>query len=214
MATNRYGDFNTQPIYNVTGRLNRGPEAAPQQFRAPNSGANRQWGSNQGMPNTGVNAVMNSLTSYWSPINLYDMARYSDTNMYKDPYNRGTGGRRRSGGGSPATAPEQPVSTTGQQGSGLTVNVGAPITFAPQNEGANVKTFGGKGASGNTNVSADVASANQVYAPQQAAGMNPVGRGTSGRPIQPFGGASINIGNVTGGKINQPKPTPRRKAGK
>lgn len=214
MATNRYGDFNTQPLYNVTGRLNRGQGVSPAPFQSPNSGANRQWASNQGMPSTGVNPIMSSLTTYWSPLNLYDMARFSDTNMYRDPRNRrGQRAQRGEGGTSSRSgAPQGDQSFSAEPGTNI--QIGGPITFAEQNKQANMKTFGGKGAGGNTNISADVASANQVYAPQESMGGGSVGRGSFNRGPQPPGAPTINIGNVTGGKINQPKPTPRRKAGK
>ena len=70
--------------------------------------------------------------------------------------------------------------TTGHGGAGGSAPVRSqsmptgPVNFAPQNEGANVKKFSG---SGNINVSADVASANQVY------------------------GNNANIGAVKGGTI-------------
>lgn len=150
MATNRYGDFNTQPLYNATGRLNRGPEVGSTQFQAPNSGANRQWGSNQGMPSSGLNPIVNSLTTYWSPFNLYDMARFSDRGMYDRKSRRGGlgerggvgpagGGRGGGGGGSTRVVPEggEPYTISGN----TNIQIGGDITFAEQNRQANTKTL-------------------------------------------------------------------------
>jgi hypothetical protein len=268
MATNRFGDFNAQPIYNVTGRLNRGPEANVKPFQAPNSGAARQWGSNQGMPNSGVNPLLQSLTSYWSPINMYDMARMSDQYMYEgNPFKRGGGGRGRKGGGdgqgdqdggfSMEDTPDGPVLRSTDNS--LNVQIGGPITFAEQNRGAMAKTVtvgqgaapsakkpraprtdaqkaqrnekdrarrvtakqGGQastpgtpaGQAATTMTTADTASANQVANPQYNANVGPAGRA----PRSPFqgpqapGGASVVIGNVTGGKLNQPPTQPRKR---
>lgn len=149
MATNRYGDFNTQPLYNATGRLNRGPEVGSTQFQAPNSGANRQWGSNQGMPTSGINPIMNSLTSYWSPVNMYDMARFSDRGMYDRKTRRGGQGPRGGvggssvggggGGGSTTVVPEggQPYTVSGN----TNIQIGGDITFAEQNRQASTKNI-------------------------------------------------------------------------
>lgn len=125
MATNRYGAVNTVPLYNVTGRLNRPEPVAAPQFQAPNSGASRNWGSNQGMPQNNPNTLLASMQQYGNPVNLWSMAGRT-----ANPGGGGGDGGGFDGGES--------------GGSGRSGNV-YNITFAAQNEGANAKTFTNSG---------------------------------------------------------------------
>lgn len=123
MATNRYGAVNTVPLYNVTGRLNRGEAVPSQPFQAPNSGASRNWGSNQGMPQNNPNFFADSATGFFSPLNLY---------------RRAARGRKRRGGGDEG-------GEDGQGAPASVINVYNTANFAEQNRGANAKTFTNSG---------------------------------------------------------------------
>ena len=55
MPENRYGALNPQPLYNATGRINRGQSAGVPQFSAPAAGVSKDFGTSN-MPNNAAGA--------------------------------------------------------------------------------------------------------------------------------------------------------------
>jgi hypothetical protein len=47
MPTNRFGELNTQPLYNATGRLERGESVPRQQWTSPNAGVRKDFSGGQ-----------------------------------------------------------------------------------------------------------------------------------------------------------------------
>jgi hypothetical protein len=91
MPTNRFGAQNPQPLYNATGRINRGQAAPVPQFSAPAAGVSKDFGASN-MPNNAAGAqggfganLMNSMYSGGNPLNVYDRGGFGG----------GGGGRRR-----------------------------------------------------------------------------------------------------------------------
>jgi hypothetical protein len=91
MPTNRFGAQNPQPLYNATGRINRGQAAPVPQFSAPAAGVSKDFGASN-MPNNAAGAqggfganLMQSLYSGGNPLNVYDRGGFGG----------GGGGRRR-----------------------------------------------------------------------------------------------------------------------
>ena len=97
MPENRFGGVSQQPLYNATGRINRGEAPQAPQFQAPSAGVSKNFGAAD-MPNNAAGTqggfganLMQSAYYGSSPINLYGG-------------NSGGGGRRgrrgrQSGGG-------------------------------------------------------------------------------------------------------------------
>lgn len=151
---------------------------------------------------------------------MYDMARMSDQYMYPRPDGsrgpRGSRGASR-GGRRGAQGTGEPNSVyLDSSSSDSSIKIGGDINFAAQNEGAMAKNLGGSTRGKNpaqpsTIGTADTAAANQVANPQYNTSNQPAGGqgGARYQGPQAPGGASITIGNVTGGKINQPPPKPR-----
>jgi hypothetical protein len=89
MPENRFGGVNPQPLYNVTGRMNRGEAPQAPQFQAPSAGVSKNFGAGD-MPNNAAGTqggfganLMQSVIYGQGPISLYG--------------NRGMGGGRRGG---------------------------------------------------------------------------------------------------------------------
>jgi hypothetical protein len=87
MPENRFGGVSQQPLYNATGRINRGEAPQAPQFQSMNAGAQKNFGAGD-MPNNAAGTqggfganLMQSAYYGSSPINLYGG-------------NRGGGGRR------------------------------------------------------------------------------------------------------------------------
>lgn len=87
MPTNRFGELNTQPLYNATGRLERGEAVPRQEWTSPNAGVSKNFGATTPYPSQQVNPFVQDLANPWS---------YMNTRTFRDRPSRGG----RGGGGS------------------------------------------------------------------------------------------------------------------
>lgn len=90
MPTNRFGELNTQPLYNATGRLERGEAVPRQEWTSPNAGVSKNFGATTPYPAQQVNPFVQDLANPWSYMNLRTLGDRPDRG------GRGGGG---SGGG-------------------------------------------------------------------------------------------------------------------
>lgn len=92
MPTNRFGELNTQPLYNATGRLERGESVPRQEWTSPNAGVSKNFGATTPYPSQAINPAVQELANPWS---------YTNLRLMPDPDrpSRGGGGGSRGMGG-------------------------------------------------------------------------------------------------------------------
>ncbi len=93
MPTNRFGELNTQPLYNATGRLERGEAVPRQEWTSPNAGVSKNFGATTPYPSQQVNPFVQELANPWSYLNM----RTLDNRQPRG--GRGGGGGEGAGGG-------------------------------------------------------------------------------------------------------------------
>lgn len=115
MPTNRFGELNTQPLYNATGRLERGESVPRQEWTSPNAGVSKNFGGNP-YPNQ-------------NPSPLSGIANLANPWNWNSPFRGQRRGRGGSGGGD---------SSGGEAGSGTNIIVNFPqqqnAQFATQSQ--------------------------------------------------------------------------------
>lgn len=83
MPTNRFGELNTQPLYNATGRLERGESVPRQEWTSPNAGVSKNFGATTPYPSQAINPAVQELANPWS---------YTNLRLMPDPDRRSRGG--------------------------------------------------------------------------------------------------------------------------
>lgn len=92
MPINRFGELNTQPLYNATGRLERGEAVPRQEWTSPNAGVSKNFGATTPYPAQQVNPFVQDLANPWSYMNLRTLGDRPDRG------GRGGGGSGEGGG--------------------------------------------------------------------------------------------------------------------